>query len=34
MSIPALDGSCAQGVFGRTGFASSGLLTCVQLPPL
>jgi hypothetical protein len=32
--MPALDGGCAQGAFGRAGFASfPGLLTCVQLPP-
>ena len=32
--MPALDGSCAQGAFGRAGFASfPGLLTCAQLPP-
>ncbi len=32
--MPAFDGGCAQGAFGRAGFASfPGLLTCAQLPP-
>ena len=32
--MPVFDGGCAQGAFGRAGFASfPGLLTCAQLPP-
>jgi hypothetical protein len=34
LSIPALDGGCAQGALGRAGIANStGLLTCAQPPP-
>ena len=35
-ALPALDGGCAHGAFGRAGFPLSftGLLTCAQLPPL
>ena len=34
-ALPALDGGCAHGAFGRAGFPLSftGLLTCAQLPP-
>ena len=32
--LPALDGGCARGAFGRAGFGDfTGLLTCAQLPP-